>query len=394
MNPRTRAKLLLAWHDAIVAAKDDLAKIITYETGKPLAEAYGELDYAIPFTWWFMGEAERIQGTVSVPAAASRRVLTVKQPIGVSVALVPWNFPVAMILRKASAAFAAGCTMIVKPSPETPLTMLALAELAGRSGFPKGVLNVLTTDLENTPALSERLCKHPLVKKVTFTGSTVVGKIVARHCADGLKKVTLELGGNCPFIVFDDANLQQALDALMLLKWRHAGQACITANRVYVQDGVFAAFRDMLVEASKNQLKVGHGADPATTMGPVTTAKSVAKVAQQIQDATSRGATVLLGGQQPSGLGLAGGYFYEPTILAGMTDDMLITHEETFGPILALYRFTDEDEAVRAANNTSMGLASYCFTKNVDRTWRLFENLEAGMIGLNTGMYFPYALYV
>ena len=291
------------------------------------------------------------------------------------------NFPIAMILRKAGAALAAGCTMIVKPSPETPLSCLALAHLAAKAGFPPGAFNVLTTALENTPSLSEALCKHPLVKKVTFTGSTAVGKIVARHCAEGLKKVTLELGGNCPFIIFDDANLEQALNALMLLKWRHAGQACITANRVYVQAGVLKKFTDMLTEATA-KLKVGHGAEEGTTMGPVTTPRGIAKAKNQVEDARKHGAKILTGGKTPDGLN---GYFFEPTIITGMKPNMLISREETFAPICALYEFRTEEEGVKMANDTSMGLASYFFTKNVDRTWRLLENLEAGMIGMNTG---------
>lgn len=250
--------------------------------------------------------------------------------------------------------------MIIKPSPETPLSVLALVELAQRAGFEKGVLNVLTTDLENTPELSERLCKHPLVKKVTFTGSTAVGKLIAKHCSEGLKKVTLELGGNCPFLIFDDANLQQALDALMLLKWRHAGQACIAANRVYVQKGVFDKFQDMLVEATR-KLKIGHGAEKGTTLGPVTTPRGIEKVQKQIEDAKQHGATVLTGGKKAEGLS---GYFFEPTIISGMKAEMLVSREETFAPLCALYSFDTEDEAVKAANDTSMGLASYFFTKS------------------------------
>ncbi|KAL5361294.1 Aldehyde/histidinol dehydrogenase [Aspergillus floccosus] len=380
-NPRQRAQWLLKWDTLIREARSDLAKILTHETGKPIAEAYGEIDYALGFTWWFAGEAERIHGSIAVPAAPNRRVFTVKQPIGVAAALVPWNFPVAMVLRKAGAAFAAGCTMVVKPSPETPLTTLSLAHLAQRAGFPAGVFNVLTTDLECTPALSEALCKHPLVKKVTFTGSTRVGKLIASHCAHGLKKLTLELGGNCPFLVFDDANLDQALDQLMALKWRHAGQACITANRVYVQAGVYDRFAQMLKERTQ-QLVVGHGARPDTTMGPVTTPRSIDKAMAQVEDARRLGADVILGGGRVVG---EKGYFFEPTILTGMTKDMLVSREETFAPIAALYRFETEEEAVRLANDTSMGLASYAFTKNIDRMWRMLENLEAGMIGMNTG---------
>lgn len=390
VNPRKRGQLLLEWHKLITANRDDLAQIVTYETGKPLAESQGELDYSLGFTWWFAGEAERIQGSVSVPSAPNRRVMVVKQPVGVAVALVPWNFPIAMILRKAGAALAAGCTMVVKPSPETPLTCLALADLAVRAGFPPGVFNVLTTSLDNTPPLSEALCLHPKTAKVTFTGSTRVGKIVAGLCAKNLKKCTLELGGNCPFIVFDDANLDQALQQFMLLKWRHAGQACITANRLYVQSGVYEKFTTMLVEKTKG-LVVGHGAKEGTTMGPVTTPNGLRKAEAQVQDALKLGAKLALGtgksqGEISKGDGSGqGGYFMEPTVLTGMTKDMLMTNEETFAPVCGLYSFDTEDEVVKLANDTSMGLASYAFTKNMDRVFRLSENLEAGMIGINTG---------
>ena len=307
--------------------------------------------------------------------------MTVKQPIGVAVALIPNNFPAAMLLRKAAAAVAAGCTMIIKPSPETPLSCLMLVELALRAGFAPGVLNVLTTDLDNTAALSEALCKHPLTAKVTYTGNTAVGKLLAKHCSEGLKKLTLELGGNCPFIVFDDANLEQALEALMLLKWRHAGQACISANRVYVQSGVFERFAQMLVEQTSN-LIVGHGANKDTTFGPLTTPRGVEKTMKHLEDAKKRGGRVLCGGKKPEGLT---GYFFEPTIVSGMTADMLASKEETFGPMCALCAFETEEEAVKLANSTSLGLASYFFTKNADRCWRLLDNLEAGMVGMNSG---------
>ncbi|KAI9927900.1 hypothetical protein ASPWEDRAFT_173551 [Aspergillus wentii DTO 134E9] len=381
ITPRQRAQWLLKWDSLIRAAKPDIAKILTYETGKPLAEANGEIDYATSFTWWFAGEAERIHGGISTASVPNRRIFTVKQPIGVAAALVPWNFPIAMVLRKAGAALAAGCTMIVKPSPETPLSVLALAHLAQKAGFPAGAFNVLTTDLENTPSLSEALCKHPLIKKVTFTGSTRVGKLIANHCSHGLKKVTLELGGNCPFLVFDDANLDQALDQLMLLKWRHAGQACITANRVYVQAGVYDKFAQMLKERT-NKLVIGHGAVEGTTLGPLTTPRGIGKAIEQVEDARGKGADVILGGGKVAG---KNGYFFQPTILTGMTAEMLVSREESFAPIAALYKFTTEEEAVQLANDTSMGLASYAFTKNIDRMWRMLENLEAGMIGMNTG---------
>ena len=391
VNPRIRAQQLLKWHELITANQDDIAQILTYETGKPLAEAYGELTYSLGFTWWFAGEAERIQGSVFTPSAPHRRTIVIKQPLGVAVALVPWNFPIAMILRKAGAALAAGCTMVVKPSPETPLTCLVLAYLASKAGFAPGVFNVLTTSLENTPAMSEAMCLHPLVKKVTFTGSTRVGKIVAALCAKNLKKCTLELGGNCPFIIFDDADLEQALGQLMALKWRHAGQACISANRVYVQAGVYDKFAQMFLEKTK-ALVVGHGATKGTTMGPVTTPRGLDKAAQQADDAVKHGAKMILGSGKPeknstegegagSGKGV-GGYFMKPTILTGMTQDMLISREETFAPVCGLYKFDTEDEVIKWANDTSMGLASYAFSKNVDRVWRLLEKLEAGMIGL------------
>lgn len=381
VNPRQRAQWLLKWDALIRENRDDLAHIVTYETGKPLAESHGELDYALGFTWWFAGEAERITGTIQQPAISGRRVFTVKQPIGVAAALVPWNFPIAMILRKASAALAAGCCMVIKPSPETPLSVLMLVELATQAGFPKGVLSVLTTSLENTPPLSEALIRHPLIKKVTFTGSTRIGKLVAKLCSDGLKKVTLELGGNCPFLIFDDADLNQAADALMALKWRHAGQACITANRCYVQSGIYDKFAELLKEKT-SKLVVGHGAKKGTTMGPVTTSRSLDKALNQVEDAKKHGGQIVLGGGKVMG---TTGYFFEPTIILGAKKEMLITEEETFAPVLALYSFDTEEEAVKAANNTSMGLASYFFTKNIDRTWRLLENLEAGMIGMNTG---------
>ncbi|CAG9946981.1 unnamed protein product [Clonostachys rosea f. rosea IK726] len=383
-NPRSRAKKLLAWDHLIRQNRDDLALVLTYEAGKPLAEAYGEIDYALGFTWWFAGEAERVRGNVSTPAAPNRRVLIVKQPIGVAAALVPWNFPIAMILRKVGAALAAGCTMIAKPSPETPLTCLILANLALQAGFAPGVFNVVTTSLKNTPAVAEALCKHPNVKKVSFTGSTPIGSLIAKHCAESLKKVTLELGGNCPFIIFDDCNQDQALEALLTLKWRHAGQACITANRVYVQEGIYEEFLAKLVERTKT-IKLGHGADPETKMGPLTTPRAVPKAQAHIKDAVDGGARVAFGGRTGSDMGLSSGYYHEPTILRDVDQSMLISREETFAPVLGLLRFSTEDQVVEWANDTSMGLASYCFTKSVDRTWRIMENLEAGMIGMNTG---------
>ncbi|KAF2647989.1 succinate-semialdehyde dehydrogenase [Lophiostoma macrostomum CBS 122681] len=381
VNPRQRAQILLKWHGLIANARSDIAKLVVYETGKPMAEALGEVDYALGFAWWFAGEAERVRGSIAIPSVSNRRTIVVKQPIGVCVALVPWNFPVAMIIRKVAAALAAGCTIIVKPSPETPLSVLALADLAIRAGVPPGVFNVITTDHYHTPIVSEALCKHPHVRKVTFTGSTAVGKLIAKHCSEGLKKVTMELGGNCPFIVFEDADLKQAVDALMILKWRTAGQACTHANRVYIQSTVYDKFSAMMLEATK-RLRVGHGTDPTTTMGALTTPRGIEKLERHIFDAVAKGGKVLCGGKQPKNLD---GFFFEPTIIADMTASMLTTQEEIFGPLLGLYRFDTEEEVVERANETSMGLASYFFTRDVHRTWRLLESLEAGMIGMNTG---------
>ncbi|KAL7794310.1 succinate semialdehyde dehydrogenase [Trichoderma ceciliae] len=382
-TPKQRAQTLLKWHQEIIAARDDLAKILVYETGKPLAEAYGEIDYATTFTWWFVGETERVQGASIVSAVPGRRAVTIKQPVGVAAALVPWNFPIALTLRKASTALAAGCTMIVKPSPETPITALSVARLALKAGFPPGALNVLTTSLEGTPGLAEALCLHPLVKKVTFTGSTRVGKIISGLCAKNLKKSTMELGGNCPFIVFDDANLSQALGQLIALKWRHAGQACVSSNRVYVQRGVYDRFVDTVIDAT-SQLKMGHGMAEGITLGPVTTPRSLDRAEDMAKDAIAKGAKMVFGTGLRDASG-GGGYFMEPTILTNVTDDMLMSQDEIFAPLLGISVFDTEEEVIQRANNTAMGLTSYAFTKNVDRLWRLFEQLEAGMIGLNTG---------
>ncbi|KAF2149226.1 putative aldehyde dehydrogenase, partial [Myriangium duriaei CBS 260.36] len=280
-----------------------------------------------------------------------------------------------------AAALAAGCTIIIKPSPETPLSVLAVCELAARAGIPAGVINVLTTDMGCTPALSEALCRHPLVRKVSFTGSTQVGSLIAQYCSQGIKKLTLELGGNCPFIVFDDGNLEKAVEALMILKWRTAGQACTHANRIFVQRNVQPRFQELLLEATR-KLTVGHGIDTKTTMGALTTSRAIEKLERHIQDARSKGAKVLLGGSR---LSIDGGYFFEPTILADMTTEMLSYQEEIFGPILPIYTFDTEEEVVRLANDTNMGLAAYFWTENTNRTWRLLESLEAGMIGMNTG---------
>ncbi|RKK67956.1 putative succinate-semialdehyde dehydrogenase [NADP(+)] [Fusarium oxysporum] len=380
-TPRQRADWLWKWHFAIQEAKEDLATILTHESGKPLAESRGEIDYALGFTRWFAGEAERVFGELSIPSAPNRRAIALKQPIGVAVALVPWNFPISMVLRKAAAALAAGCTIIVKPSPETPLTALALGKLALKAGFLAGVLNVLTPDNANTPDLTKALCEHPLVKKVTFTGSTPVGKLISLWCAPSLKKLTLELGGNCPFIVFEDADLDAVADQLMALKWRNAGQACISANRAIVQDSVYEKFAEIVLEKTK-RLSMGCGSDPKTNFGPLTTPKGPQRASELVENAKAHGGRIVYGGQAPTN---SEGYFFNPTIILDATKDMDIGQQESFCPVLGLFKFSKEEEALAFANSTSMGLASYVFTQDVDRLWRMFENLEAGMIGLNTG---------
>lgn len=381
-TPRQRAQCLLKWHQLIIDNRDDLAKILVFETGKPLAEAYGEIDYATTFTWWFVGEAERVQGTTITSSVPGRRAFTIKQPIGVVAALIPWNFPIALVLRKASAALAAGCTMVVKPSPETPVSALSLSRLAVKAGFPIGALNVLTTSLENTPAVAEALCVHTLVKKVTFTGSTRVGKLISGLCSRNLKKTTLELGGNCPFIVFDDANVEHAMDQLMNLKWRHAGQACVSSNRLYIQRGIYDKFVQDLVKKT-SALKVGHGMAEGTTLGPVTTPRALDRAEELVKDATYKGAKIVVGtGSRLQPSAELNGYYMNPVILSDVTDEMQLSQEEIFAPVLGVSVFDTEEEVIARANNTSMGLTSYAFTKNADRLWRMFEQLEAGMVGL------------
>jgi succinate-semialdehyde dehydrogenase/glutarate-semialdehyde dehydrogenase len=384
MTPRQRAKILMQWYNLIMENKDDLAMLLTYENGKPLKDAHDEIDYASGFVWWFSGEAERIFGTINVPALPNRRVFVHKQPIGVCVALVPWNLPIAMILRKAGAAFAAGCTMVVKPSTETPLTCLTLAYLATKAGLPAGVFNVLTTSHSNTATISEAMCKHPLVRKVTFTGSTKIGAIISKHCAEGVKKVTMELGGNCPFIVFDDADLEHAVSELMVLKWRHVGQACITANRVYVQAGIYDEFARQLKKKTETLVQ-GHGAAPGTTFGAMAVARGVEKAESLVKDAIDHGATLISGGKGSTDHG----FYFQPTILTGMKPNMRIADEEVFGPVLGIFKFETEAEVVERANDTSMGLASYAFTNDVNRLWRMLENLEAGMIGMVSQAFLP-----
>jgi succinate-semialdehyde dehydrogenase/glutarate-semialdehyde dehydrogenase len=359
--------------------QEDLARLMTAEQGKPLAEARGEVAYGAAFVEWFAEEAKRVYGDVIPAAMNDRRYVVIRQPIGVVAAITPWNFPVAMITRKCAPALAAGCTVVVKPSELTPLCALALAELAQRAGFPPGVFNVLTTS--DAAAVGRVLTASPVVRKLSFTGSTAVGKLLIRDCADTVKKVSMELGGNAPFIVFDDADLDAAVAGAMASKYRNAGQTCVCANRLLIQDGIYDAFAEKLAVAVGG-LKVGDGMAEGTSQGPLINQAAVEKVEQHIGDAVSKGARILCGGQRHA----KGGTFFEPTILADVTPQMLLASEETFGPVAPLFRFHSEDEAVRMANDTEFGLAAYFYSRDIGRVWRVAEALEYGIVGINEGI--------
>lgn len=375
---KQRSVLLLAWADKIMAAQEDLAQLMTAEQGKSLAEARGEVAYAASFITWFAEEAKRVDGAVLQAPQASQRLVVVKQPIGVCAAITPWNFPAAMITRKAAPALAAGCTMIVKPAEQTPLTALALAKLAQDTGIPAGVLQVVTGEAAQ---VGKVLCDSPVVRKLSFTGSTEVGRILMAQCAPTIKKLSLELGGNAPVIVFDDANLDAAVAGIMASKFRNSGQTCVCANRIYVQDGIYDRLVDKLV-AAVEQLKVGDGTQEGTTQGPLIDEAAIEKVQSHIDDALIKGAQIATGGQ-PHALGRT---FFQPTVVTGVTQQMRFAKEETFGPVAPLFRFHDEAEAIAMANDTEFGLAAYLFTQNAARQWRVPEALEYGMVGINTGL--------
>ncbi|VVT55004.1 uncharacterized protein SAPINGB_P004371 [Magnusiomyces paraingens] len=387
LSARERARLILAWDDLIRSNREDLAHILVFETGKPYNEALGEVDYALTFSWWMAGEAERQHGSVAngngPGPTADNRMVVIKQPVGVVACLTPWNFPIALFVRKVATALAAGCTVVAKPSPETPISSLALAELARRAGIPKGVLNILPCDSGNTPSIGKSLCEHPTIAKISFTGSTAVGKLLATQCAPYLKKLTLELGGNGPFIIFEDADLEKAVTNLMACKFRHAGQTCVCAQRVFVQASIYDRVLDMLKDRMQKELNPGHGLDNKTTIGPLTTPRSVKKAQSHVDDAIQRGASKVVSIEVPS---TTTGYFFSPTLLANVTDDMLVAKEESFAPILSLFTFDSEIEVLRRANATSMGLTSYVFSQDSDRLWRMFEGIETGNVGLNVGM--------
>jgi succinate-semialdehyde dehydrogenase/glutarate-semialdehyde dehydrogenase len=375
---KERATILKRWNDLLLANVDDLAVLMTAEQGKPLAEAKAEIAYAAAFIEWFAEEGKRVYGDVIPGHQPDKRLVVLRQPIGVVAAITPWNFPAAMITRKAGPALAAGCTFVCKPAMQTPYSALAMAELAERAGVPKGVFSVVTGP---AAVLGGEMTSNPIVRKLTFTGSTEIGKKLMQQCAGTLKKVSLELGGNAPFIVFDDADLDAAVQGAIASKYRNTGQTCVCANRLLVQEGVYDAFVAKLADAVR-KLRVGDGLKGPTEQGPLIDEKAVAKVEEHIADAVARGGRIALGGKRHA----LGGTFFEPTIVTHVTPDMLVAREETFGPIAPIFSFKDEQQAIRMANDTEFGLASYFYTRDLGRTWRVAEGLEYGIVGVNTGL--------
>jgi succinate-semialdehyde dehydrogenase/glutarate-semialdehyde dehydrogenase len=375
---KERAAVLRKWYDLMLANTDDLARLMTIEQGKPLTESRGEVAYAAAFLEWFGEEAKRIYGDTIPGHQADKRIVVIKQAIGVAACITPWNFPLAMITRKAGPAIAAGCTVVLKPASQTPFSALALAELAERAGIPKGVFNVVTG---SAVEIGGELTSNPLVKKVSFTGSTEVGKTLMQQSAATVKKLSLELGGNAPFIVFDDADLDAAVEGAMASKYRNTGQTCVCVNRIYVQDSVYDAFAAKLA-AAVTRLNPANGLEPEATQGPLIDDKAVVKVEEHISDALTHGARVVVGGHRHA----KGGRFFEPTVLADVTPSMMISREETFGPVAPLFRFHTEEEALALANDTEFGLAAYFYGRDIGRVWRVAEGLESGMVGINTGI--------
>jgi succinate-semialdehyde dehydrogenase / glutarate-semialdehyde dehydrogenase len=376
---KVRSDILRRWYELTIQHRDDLATLITLEEGKPLNEAKVEVDYAASFLQWFGEEAKRVRGDVIPAPRDTARIVVLKEPIGVCAAITPWNFPAAMITRKAGPALAAGCTMVVKPASQTPMTALALAELARRAGVPAGVFNVVTGN--DTRAIGGTLTSHPLVRKITFTGSTEVGRVLLGQAASTIKKCSMELGGNAPFIIFDDADLDAAADGVVAAKFRNTGQACISANRVLVQSSVYDAFATKLVERVA-KLRVGNGLEAGVHQGPLIDDAALAKVEEHIEDALDLGATVLYGGKRHA----LGGRFFEPTVLANATPAMALAHEETFGPLAPLFRFDSDEDAFALANDTEYGLAAYLYSRDAARIWRAAAALESGMVGINCGL--------
>ena len=377
LTAKERSALLHNWHQLIMQHQDELARIMTLEQGKPLAESRGEIAYGASFVEWFAEEGKRIYGDLIPAPVASQRLLVMKQPVGVVAAITPWNFPSSMITRKTAPALAAGCTVVLKPAPQTPFSALALAELAHQAGIPAGVFNVVTGDAS---AIGSELTSNSLVRKLSFTGSTQTGRLLLQQCAHDIKKVSLELGGNAPFIVFDDADLKQAVAGALAAKYRNNGQTCVCTNRFYIHSTIYDQFAEKLQQAV-SKLQVGNGLDGATTLGPLISEAAVDKVTAHINDAVQRGAKTLLGGQRHA----LGGTFFEPTILLDVPHDALIAQEETFGPVAPLFRFDNEEQIIQLANATEYGLAAYVYTQNLKRIFHLSEALEYGMIGINTG---------
>ncbi len=378
---KERANIMRKWFDLIIQNTQDLATLMTLEQGKPLIESTGEVAYGASFIEWFAEEAKRVTGSIPSTTWSDKRLIVMKQPIGVCVAITPWNFPIAMITRKIAPAMAAGCTIVIKPAELTPLSALALAELALRAGIPPGVINILTADADQSIAIGKTLCASPLVRHLSFTGSTEVGRILMSQCAPTVKKLALELGGHAPFIVFEDADIDAAVTGAMASKYRNSGQTCVCANRFYVHQKVQDEFVEKFAKAIQ-VIKVGNGMEAGITQGPLIEPAAVEKVERHVADALSKGAKLIAGGK-PSALG---GTFYEPTILSNVTSDMLITYEETFGPVAPIIPFESDEEALRLANNSQYGLASYFYSRDIGRIWKAAEALDYGIVGVNTGI--------
>ncbi|NNU79192.1 NAD-dependent succinate-semialdehyde dehydrogenase [Halovulum dunhuangense] len=376
---KERAAVLRKWYELMVENADDLAAILTAEMGKPLAEAKGEIMYGASFIEWFSEEAKRAYGETIPGHQRDKRIVVIKQPVGVVASITPWNFPNAMIARKVGPALAVGCAFVAKPAAETPLSALAMAVLAERAGVPAGILNVVTS--KRSSVIGQEFCANPKVRKLTFTGSTEVGRILLRQGADQIMKMSMELGGNAPFIVFDDADLDAAVEGAMISKYRNNGQTCVCANRIYVQAGVYDAFAEKL-SAAVAKMKLGDGFEAGVSTGPLINTAALEKVEEHISDAVSKGAKVVTGGKRSA----LGGTFFEPTVLTGVTSDMMVTHDETFGPVAPLFRFEDEADVIAQANDTIYGLASYFYARDLSRVWRVAEALEYGMVGVNTGL--------
>ena len=378
---KERAVIMRKWFELILANADDLAVLMTLEQGKPLVEAKGEVVYGASFVEWFAEEAKRVMGAIPATTWSDKRTIVLKQAIGVCVAITPWNFPIAMITRKIAPAMAAGCSIVIKPAEQTPLSALAIAHLAQEAGVPDGVINIVTSDSENSVAVGKVLCASPTVRHLSFTGSTEVGRILMAQCAPTIKKLSLELGGHAPFIVFDDADIDAAVSGAMVSKYRNAGQTCVCANRFYVHRKVHDAFVEKLAQATK-AIKIGNGLEQGVSQGPLIDQQAIEKVERHVADAISKGAKLVIGGKRSN----LGGTFYEPTVLANVTNNMLVTYEETFGPVAPVIPFESDDEVIKLANSSQYGLASYFYSRDIGRVWKVAEALEFGMVGVNTGL--------